>query len=305
MVKENNFIFGVVICMLSAIMFSSKGVVIKLIFNASDIKSISVLGLRMLISFPFYLAVAVYFLWKEKSFPFKGIQWLEMLALGLLGYYCSSFFDMLGLEYISVFVERIVIFTYPTIVLILSYFILGKKITRFQIFAVLLTYLGIYIAFMGGKGTESIKNLTLGGAFVFISAFTYASYMVFGSKMIQKVGSVKFTCYALMVSSFGVMVHYLLDDSASILHQPIQIYGYGIILAIVGTVLPTFLTAEGIRLIGAGNAAVVSSLGPISTILLAYLFLGETITSLEVVGTLFVIGGVLLISLQKNNNNSK
>ena len=92
--KKNQFLFGVIICLISAIMFSSKGVIVKLIFNVSTINSIGVLSLRMLFAFPFYLAVAIYFLRKEKAFPFKGKQWIQMLALGLLGYYCSSFFDM-------------------------------------------------------------------------------------------------------------------------------------------------------------------------------------------------------------------
>ena len=90
--KKNQFLFGVIICLISAIMFSSKGVIVKLIFNVSTINSIGVLSLRMLFAFPFYLAVAIYFLRKEKAFPFKGKQWIQMLALGLLGYYCSSFF---------------------------------------------------------------------------------------------------------------------------------------------------------------------------------------------------------------------
>ena len=123
----------------------------------------------LLFAFPFYLAVAIYFLRKEKAFPFKGKQWIQMLALGLLGYYCSSFFDMWGLSYISVFIERIVIFTYPTIVLILSFFFLKKKINTFQVFALVITYLGIFIAFKAGKMEQNLSNLKIGGLLVFIS----------------------------------------------------------------------------------------------------------------------------------------
>ncbi|MBK6338728.1 MAG: EamA family transporter [Bacteroidetes bacterium] len=297
--KKNQFLFGVIICLISAIMFSSKGVIVKLIFNVSTINSIGVLSLRMLFAFPFYLAVAIYFLRKEKAFPFKGKQWIQMLALGLLGYYCSSFFDMWGLSYISVFIERIVIFTYPTIVLILSFFFLKKKINTFQVFALVITYLGIFIAFKAGKMEQNLSNLKIGGLLVFISAFTYACYMVFGTKIIQQVGSLKFTCYALMVSSFGVFAHYFIDGSQSLINEPNIVYAYGFYLAVIGTVIPTFLTAEGIRLIGASNVAIISSIGPISTIGLAYVFLGEKITGLEILGTIFVVGGVLLISLQK------
>lgn len=297
--KKKQFLIGVFLCLLSAIMFSSKGVIIKLIFDISDINSIGVLSLRMLFAFPFYLAVAIFYLLKDKEFPFKGKQWWQMLALGLLGYYFSSFFDMWGLTYISVFIERIVIFTYPTIVLMLSFFFLKKKINTTQIFALILTYLGIYIAFKAGKMEQNIYNLQIGGLLVFISALSYSCYMVFGSKIILEVGSLKFTCYALMVSSFGVLVHYLIDGTQSISTESNEVYAYGLYLAIIGTVIPTFLTAEGIRLIGPSNVAIISSIGPISTIVLAYIFLGEQITYLEIIGTIFVIGGVLLISLQK------
>ena len=181
----------------------------------------------------------------------------------------------------------------------LQFFFLKKKINTFQVFALVITYLGIFIAFKAGKMEQNLSNLKIGGLLVFISAFTYACYMVFGTKIIQQVGSLKFTCYALMVSSFGVFAHYFIDGSQSLINEPNIVYAYGFYLAVIGTVIPTFLTAEGIRLIGASNVAIISSIGPISTIGLAYVFLGEKITGLEILGTIFVVGGVLLISLQK------
>lgn len=297
--KTNSYKYGFFICLISAILFSSKGVVIKLIFRQGDISSIGILTLRMLISFPFYFLVASYMYNKEKAFPFHGKEWIQLIILGLLGYYAASFFDFWGLEYVSVFIERIVIFSYPTIVLILSIIFLGKKAKPIQIIALVLTYFGTYLAFRSGTEKIDMINLMKGGALVFISALSYAFYMVFGSKQIAKVGSIKFTCYALMVSTGGVVIHYLLSGEHDISGHSGHLYLLAGFLAIFGTVIPTFLTAESIRIIGPGNAAIVSSLGPVSTMILGYFILGDKITILEIAGTIFVIMGVLLIGKER------
>lgn len=273
--------------------------VIKLIFREGDISSIGILTLRMLISFPFYFLTASFFYTKERTLPFKRKEWLHLIILGLSGYYAASFFDFWGLEYVSVFIERIVIFSYPTIVLILSIIFLGKKAKPIQIIALLLTYLGTFLAFRSGTEKIEMANLVKGGALVFISALSYAFYMVFGSKLIGKVGSLKFTSYALMVSTGGVVLHYLLSGVNDISGHSQHLYLLAAFLAIFGTVIPTFLTAESIRIIGPGNAAIVSSLGPVSTMMLGYFILGDQITLLEIVGTAFVIAGVILIGREK------
>ena len=74
--------------------------------------------------------------------------------------------------------------------------------------------------------------------------------------------------------------------------------GYGIALAIIATVLPSFMMSVGMKKIGSNNVAIITSIGPVSTILQAHFFLGETIIPEQILGTALVIVGVILIGWQ-------
>ena len=233
---------------------------------------------------------------KKSNIKFTFKEWGIIAGLGITGYYAASFFDFKGLAYISASVERLILFIYPTLVLLMSAIIFKKPITKIQYLALFLTYLGIVFAFASDIQAGVQRNLALGGFFIFLSSFTYAAYLVGSGDMIPKVGAMKFTCYAMLSSTLAVFVHYFIERGFIFPNYPTGLLQLAFLMALVSTVLPTFLMAEGMNLIGSSNASLIGAIGPISTIILAHIFLEERISGMQILGTFIVLAGVLMIS---------
>ena len=279
---------------IGAICFSAKAIFIKLTYQQFDIDDITLLTLRFGMSLPFFVIIGHY---RYKKGHFKAVSGKDfgiIALLSLLGYYWASWFDFRGLQYISAGLERIILFSYPTLVIIFSSIFLGKKITRTGAIALVITYLGIAIIALDPKILSS-KNFALGAGLVLISSVTYALYLTFGGEMIKKYGSINFNTLAMIFSSVYVIIHFEVFSNVPIFELPSGVYLYGLALAIISTVIPTFLVMEGIRLLGAGLGSIVGSIGPVATVILGYIFLGETLSLQEILGSVLVLVGVLII----------
>lgn len=284
-----------------ALCFSAKAVFVKLAYRY-EVDSISLLTLRMLFSLPLFLLLAWWSLRKKTSsyaLPTKK-DWWYIAGLGILGYYLASMFDFLGLQYIGASLERLILFVYPTIVLILSALFFRQPILPDQYIALGLTYGGVALAFIGGIEINDNHQLFLGGGLILLSAFIYACYLIGSGRLLPRIGTLRFTSYAMMAACGGVLIHHGLLYQWRLFHFAPEVYQLSLIMAVLSTVLPAFMISEGIRLIGAGNAAIIGSVGPISTIILAYLFLDERLMTVQWIGAALVISGVLWISLRKH-----
>ena len=288
---------GALIAIAGIVMFSAKAVMVKLGYRY-EVDTVTLLLLRMIFALPFYLIVAHSETRKKNSYQASGKDILSVSGLGVMGYYLASFFDFYGLQFITASLERLILFVYPTLVIIISAIVLKKKATKIQIIAILITYFGIFIAFADDLGFAGEK-LWLGVISIFLSAFTYAIYLVGSGAMIPKLGPIRFTAYVMTVSCLMVMLHYLVTNSFEVLHQPWEVYALGFAMATVSTVIPSFLISEAIKRLGASNFAIYGSLGPISTILLAIILLGERIDFYQIIGTIVVIFGVSIINIKK------
>lgn len=255
----------------------------------------------MLFSLPFFLTIWGIHRKEWRQNPLSRKEWGLIACLGVIGYYLASYFDFKGLTYISASLERLILFSYPTIVLILSTFILKKKITKPQLVSILVTYLGIAIIFFDRDGITSgnTNEMILGSIFVGLSAITYAIYLVGSNSIIAKVGSVRLTTFSMIVSCSVVITHYLITTESDLFSYPREIYFLSFLMAIFATVIPSFLINEAIKRIGAPNVSIVGSLGPVSTITLSMIFLGEILTLTQFGGALVVISGVMVISWSK------
>lgn len=291
---------GFLITLTGTILFSTKAILVKKAFAASGTDALTLLMLRMLFSVPFYVGAAIITSSKTGNIKMTQRQWLYTLLLGLTGYYASSLFDFLGLQYISAGLERLILFLYPTFAVLINSFYFKQKLFKNQKIALLLTYAGIAIAYYGELGLKGgTPNYLWGSFLVFLCAITYSFYLVGSSKVIPVVGATKFTAYAMLAASAGVFVHYAFQNGFQNVHGNQTLWWYGIMLAVVATVIPSFLLSLGLKKTGANNAAIISSLGPVSTILQAHYFLGEEIFGAQVFGTVLVVIGVLLISWKK------
>ncbi|MBK9508552.1 MAG: DMT family transporter [Cytophagaceae bacterium] len=285
---------GIILMAIGAICFSAKAIFIKLTYQQFDIDDITLLTLRFGMSLPFFMIIGLF---RYKKGHFKAVSGKDfgiIALLSLLGYYWASWFDFRGLQYISAGLERIILFSYPTLVIIFSSIFLGKKISRNGVIALVITYLGIAIIALDPKILSS-KNFALGAGLVLISSVTYALYLTFGGEMIKKYGSINFNTLAMIFSSVYVIIHFEAFTNVAIFELPDGVYLYGLALAIVSTVIPTFLVMEGIKLLGAGLGSIVGSIGPVATVILGYIFLGETLSLQEILGSVLVLIGVLII----------
>lgn len=297
MQDTKRFWYGIAIGILGIVLFSSKAVMVKLAYRY-DVDAISILLLRMVFSFPFYLVIA--YIYRNKSKNSKASKdWLWLFFFGFVGYYLASYFDFVGLTYIKASLERIILFLYPTIVLVLNRVFLKQPITKSQLIAIALTYLGIVIAFWDEVNISG-EGAILGGVFILLSALTYASYLVGSGWLIPKFGVMQFTAYAMIVSCVCVFVHYSIINEVDIFSFSWEVYVLGFLIAVFATVIPSFLVSASIKMISSSNFAIIAGVGPISTIVLAAIFLEERLTFIQLIGALVVIVGIVFISLKKS-----
>jgi drug/metabolite transporter (DMT)-like permease len=285
---------GIALAVAGVIAFSFRPILIKLAYGYVR-DPVTLIALRMVFSAPFFLLAA---LWQRgNQAPISRRDWWAIAGLGALGYYFASFVDFLGLQYISAGLGRLLLFLYPTLVVILSWVVLGKRAGARELIALAVTYAGTALVLSGAMGGQN-ENLPLGAALVFAGAVGYAVYLVFGTQVIQRVGSMRFTAYALLVASALCIAQFLALRPLDALALPWPVYAYAIAMAIFSTVLPTFMTAEALRRIGANQVAILGALGPVSTIFFGFVGLDERMTWLQMVGTVLVLGGVVLVSLK-------
>ncbi|THH41384.1 DMT family transporter [Neolewinella litorea] len=288
---------GIACLLAGAVLFSSKGVVIKLAY-AYDVSSISLLGLRMIFSLPLFLLIGYFRGQRGRQHGTITPRDLgAILLLGVIGYYLASYTDFLGLQYITAGMERVILFTYPTLVLLIQRVTFGTRIRPVQWVATGICYLGIFIAFSGSDLTSG-SNFLKGAGLVFLSALFYACYIIGSGRMAPRLGNIRFTSLALITSSLAVITHVSLSTQP-LLGLPIPVYAYGAGMAVFCTVIPSYLVTEGVKRLGAGDAAIVGAVGPMATILLEYLLLQEHINLLQGVGAVFIISGVVVIGRSK------
>lgn len=298
MADRKSRLVGALLVVVAAIAFSGKAVIIKLAYR-HGVDPLTLLALRMVFSAPLFVILA---LWARRGAnvqPLSAADLRAVLALGLVGYYLASYFDFLGLQYISAALERVLLFVHPTFVLLLAAVLFKRPITARDVVAVVLSYMGIALVFGNDLATQP-GNVALGAAWVLLSALFYAAYLLGSGRLVGRVGSLRFASYAGLVSCVAVVLHYLITRNAAlIVSQPLPVYSLALLMAVVSTVLPIVLTSEGIRRIGASHASIIGSVGPIATIFLGFIFLDEAITAIQIAGAALVMAGVLAISLQR------
>lgn len=290
---------GTGLAAVAAIGFSFKAILIKLAYPYG-VDAITLLALRMLMSLPAFLFVA----WREGGKTHHAAltrrDWNAIALYGVIGYYGASFLDFLGLQYISAGLERLILFTYPTLVVVLSLLLLGKRITAREAAALAISYAGIGLAFTHDiVGHPNNRDVLVGGALVFASAVAYAIYLIGSGQMVARVGSARFTAHAMMAASVVCLAQFLVTHPLSVLALPWQVYAYSVGMAIFSTVAPVFMMSAAIRRIGSVRVGLIGAVGPMATIFLGYWILSEPLSAQQIAGAALVMAGVLMVSLKK------
>ncbi|MDC8758908.1 DMT family transporter [Janthinobacterium fluminis] len=286
------YLGGLSIAVGGAVLFSTKAIVAKLLYRY-HIDAVTLIAFRMLFSLPVFAAVA---LWKMRTeAPLAaGDRW-RIAGLGLVGYYLSSFLDFLGLQYISVGLERLILFLTPTFVLFITTVFLKQHISRKQWLALAASYCGIVLVFVHDlRGGAS--NVALGSLLVLGSASAYAVYLLGSGELVKRIGSLRLVAYAMCVSTLACLAQFFLLRPAALLIQPLPVYGLSLLNGIFCTVMPVFMTMTAVARIGAATASQAGMIGPVSTLFLGALILGEPITNWQLAGTALVLAGIYMLS---------
>ena len=310
---------GLVCALVGAVAFSGKAIVAKLLYrHGAD--AFAVVGMRMALAFPLFLALAwwstrVGFPTGRPSEPLSSRQRWQVLGLGFTGYYLASTLDFMGLQYISASLERAILYLNPSLVLLLSVWLLGHRLRRTQLLAMALCYGGVLIVFLHDwdvaalvsgnvHGLSAGAAVATGGVLVFLSALSYAIYLMGSGQLVQKLGSLRLvglaSCAACVMCLLQWWVVHAATDGrlGAVAHLPWQAWALSLLNATVCTVLPVWLVMRGVQLLGASTASQVGMVGPLSTIWMAAWFLSEPVTGRLMLGTAAVLGGIVLLTRQ-------
>jgi len=298
--KQNSYRIGIFFAIAGTALFSLKSIFIKLAFQ-EGIDATTLLALRMLIAFPFYVLILIYAIKTrpEKAALFTKRDGLAIIGLGFLGYYLASYLDFEGLSYISAQLERLTLFTYPIMVALLSWLFFREKITLSVIGSLLVSYLGVSFLFFNevSPANTSLNNsdAAVGTLLVAVAALSFAIYVIFSKAFISRLGSLIFTSVAMSSSLVFILIQFFVIHELSDLNVSPRLWGLSILLAIFSTLIPSFFTSEAINRIGATRTSIMGTLGPVVTIILAVNILDEVFGWPQVVGLLLVLLGVSLL----------
>lgn len=278
--------------------FSGKAIIVKLAYR-HGVDAVTLIMLRMVFALPFFVALSV---WasrhtKERQAPALTLRdWAGIGGLGFTGYYLASFLDFAGLQYVTASLERLILYLNPTLVLLLGWGLAKRPIRRAQAAGMAISYTGVLLVF-GHEARLQGADVLLGSVLVFLSAVSYAIYLFFSGEMVQRLGSMRLVGLATSVACILCIAQFaVLRPINLVLTVPMEVIWLSVLNATACTVVPVLLVMMAIERVGSGLAAQVGMVGPMSTMAMGVLVLGETFTPWLLAGTVLVIAGVFVCS---------
>ena len=289
-IAPQNIAFGLLLATLGAIAFSGKAIIVKLAYRYG-VDAVTLIMYRMLFALPIFVLMAW---WASRGKPpLTRREWWGVLGLGFSGYYLASFLDFAGLAHISASLERLILYLNPTLVLILGRLLYQRRITRFQALGMGISYLGVLLVFGHEIGLAG-NNTALGAALVFGSAVSYAIYLSFSGELVKRLGSLRLVGLATLVACLLCIAQFVLLRPMSAALVAPEVIWLSVVNATLCTAAPVLMVMMAIERIGASLAAQTGMVGPMSTIAMGALILGEPFTGWVAAGTVLVIAGIFV-----------
>ena len=280
---------------LGAVAFSGKAIIVKLAYRYG-VDAVTLIMYRMLFALPIFAAMAWWASRGKAALTRK--DWLGVLWLGFTGYYLASFLDFAGLAYISASLERLILYLSPTLVLLLGLALYGRRITRPQMFGMAISYGGVVLVF-GHEMTLLGREAAWGALLVFLSAISYALYLVYSGEMVNRLGALRLVGLATSIACLLCILQFVLLRPLAAAAVAPEVIWLSVLNATLCTAVPVLMVMMAIERIGAGRTAQIGMVGPMSTILMGVLILGEPFTAWVAAGTVLVIAGIFVFSRSK------
>lgn len=288
-------LLGPFLAIIAALGFAGKAIFIKLVYAASpQMDAVTLLALRMLFALPVFGLLYWIGSRREGANPISARDMGILAMLGFFGYYLASFLDFWGLQYITAALERLILFTYPAWILLISAMFLGQPLRARHLLALALSAAGLAVSF--AADVQYSANLWKGSLLVLSSSLVYAVFLIGSGRLVGRIGSLRFSALAVTFSSVFVFAHFLLTHPAGALVQPPRILWLSFFLGLIATALPIWWTQEAIRLIGPGRVGIIGTVGPVATIFLGHWTVNEPITAMQLAGAGLVLAGVTIVS---------
>ena len=296
---------GLSMGMLGAIGFSGKAIIVKLAYR-HGVDTVTLLMLRMLLALPFFMAMVWWTQHRKGSVPvrLRGREWLGVLWLGFCGYYLASFLDFAGLQYVSASLERLILYLYPTLVLLLGIVLYRKRASRHQWIGMAVSYAGV-VAVFAHELRLTGADTGLGAALVFGSAVSYALYLSYSGELVRRLGALRLVGLASCVACVLCVGQFALLRPLSVVTDlGADVWWLSALNASLCTVLPVVLVMLSIERIGSALASQAGMVGPMSTLVMAALVLDEPLSPWLLLGTALVMSGVFICSRGQDRPNS-
>ena len=287
---------GLLLAGAGAIAFSGKAIIVKLSY-LHGVDAVTVIMYRMLFALPFFILMG---LWAERQAtarenPLTRRDVIDIVGLGFVGYYLSSYLDFLGLQYITASLERLILYLNPTLVMLLGWVIFKKPIQPIRLLAMAISYSGVLLVFSHELSLAG-ADVALGSSLVLASALSYAVYLIYSGQLVQRIGALRLVGWATSVACVCCIAQFVLLRPLSAAEVPVEVLWLGSLNALACTVAPVLMVMMAIERIGPALTAQTGMIGPMSTITLGVLLLDEPLNAWIGLGTLLVVGGVFIVS---------
>lgn len=298
-ISISKFNLGLLFAVVSAVLFGARAIFVKLVY-AEGVDPLTLIAFRMLFSLPLYAIVMLYILGNtERRARLNWRNALFSCFIGCLGYYIASYLDLIGLQYVTAQLGRVVLYTYPTFVVILGMFFFAEKITLRTIIALIVTYSGVLLIF-GYDISNYGDQVKKGVALILLCALCFSFYLILSKPLIKQMGSQLFTSLALIAASIAILCHYSIETyltTGGIIPSNMNNVAlfWIFIIAIFCTVIPTYFTTAAVANIGAEKTGITTMIGPAFTSMFAVTILGESFTKYHLIGISLTILGVWII----------
>lgn len=280
---------GTLYSIVSAILFGSAGIIIKLAFN----EGIDPVGLLTL---QYILAVSLMFIvlwfWGGSALKISKRDLFHTAVLGIVGNTFMTVFYYMAFSYLSVPVVSILLYTYPIIIFIYTFFFDKGSITLGKLIALAVAFVGCYFS-LGLTNAQlhfSLKGLVCG----LLSAVFYAFMNIYSDKNLSHVNSISINFYATVFSLLSLIIYrfptFIFNGGVN----P-KTLGYTLSLAIICEIIPLTLLYAAIKRIGALRVSIIGNLEIPTSMLLSYVLLHQSVTILQILGAAAVISAICII----------
>jgi len=275
---------------LSAVGFGSAPFFVRIAYqNGANI--FEVLTARFLIS---WVLLFLYLQWKKPKRRLSTHERSAAILMGVCGYSVASLCYFIALERIPIPLASIVLYTYPTVVSLLMAIWRIEKIDQIKGIALVISFIGIMLVL----GSSFYFTDPLGLILSLASSFLYSLYIIIGNSKLKGAPVMVTTMWVTWAAGIGIGFMGLASNQISFQFN-LSAWFAIFFIAIFSTAITIILFLQGVVLVGASRASIISTFESPITVILAALFFAEILTPFQLFGGILILASAILVNSSK------